>query len=75
MDEEERIAIRGRTHDGLGGDISTGARPVLDDKLLAKSLREPLADQARDNVGAAAGWKTNDDAHRPGRIGLRPRDP
>jgi len=31
MDEEERIAIRYRTHDGLRGDISAGARPVLDD--------------------------------------------
>ena len=75
MDEEERIAIRGRTHDGLGGDISTGARPVLDDKLLAKSLREPLTDQASDDVDAAAGWNADDNAHRPRWIGLRSRNP
>src|SRR5262245_27412206 len=73
-DEEERVAIRGSPHDRLRGDISTGARPVLDDKLLAKSLREPLTDQARDDVNAAAGWNADDDAHRSRRIGLRPCD-
>src|SRR5215472_4566327 len=71
MDEEERIAIRGRTHDRLRGDITAGARPVLDDELLAEPLREPLADQASDDVGAAAGGKADDDADRPRRIGLR----
>src|SRR5215831_17969875 len=74
MDEEERIAIGYRTHDGLRGDISAGARSVLDDKLLAEPLRQPLADQARDDVGAAAGGKADDDAHRPRRISLRPRN-
>src|SRR5262249_31435245 len=73
-DEEERVAIRGSPHDRLRGDISTGARPVLDDKLLAKSLREPLTDQASDDVDAAAGWNADDNAHRPRWIGLRPRD-
>src|SRR5262249_48887510 len=72
MDQEERIAIRGRTHDRLRGDITAGARPVLDDELLAEPLREPLADQASDDVGAAASGKAGDDAHRPARIGLRP---
>jgi hypothetical protein len=43
MDEEKRIAIRGCAHDGLGGDITARARPVLDDELLAEPLREPLA--------------------------------
>jgi len=72
---EERIAIRCRTHDRLRGDITAGARPVLDDELLAEPLREPLADQACDDVGAAAGGKADDDADRPRRIGLRPGDP
>src|SRR6516162_4575786 len=70
-DEEERVAIRGSPHDRLRGDISPGARPVLDDKLLPKSLREPLTDQASDDVNAAAGWNADDNAHRPRWIGLR----
>src|SRR5215475_893081 len=37
--QEERIAVWRCTHDRLGGDISGSARPVLDNKLLAKSLR------------------------------------
>ena len=53
-DQEERVAIRGRTHDRLGGDIAAGARPVLDDELLAEPLRQPLTHQARDDVGRAA---------------------
>ena len=56
-DQEERIAVRRRTHDRLGGDIAAGARPVLDDELLAEPLRQPLTDQARDDVGRAAGGK------------------
>src|SRR5262245_6701549 len=31
-DEEERVAIRRRTHDRFGGDIAARARPVLDDE-------------------------------------------
>src|SRR5262249_35252500 len=67
VDQEERIAIRGRTHDRLRGDITAGARSVFYDKLLTKSLREPLADQASDDVGAAASAKAGDHAHRPAR--------
>src|SRR5262249_59066171 len=75
MDGEERIPTRSRTHDGLGGDVSPGPRPVLDDELLAEPLRQPLADQARDDVGAAAGGEADDDAHRPRRAGVPPCDP
>ena len=73
-DQQQRVAVRRRAHDRLGADIAAGARPVLDDEWLAEPLRQPLADQARDDVGAAAGGKADDDAHRPRRIGLRPRD-
>jgi hypothetical protein len=72
---EERVAIRGRTHDGLGGDIAACARPVLDKEWLAEPLREPLTHQARDYVDTAARGKADEGAHRLGRIGLRPRDP
>ena len=73
-DQEERVAVRRRTHDRLGGDIAAGARPVLDDEWLAEPLRQPLTHQAREDVVRAAGGKADDDAHRPRRIGLRPRE-
>src|SRR5262249_59505242 len=42
-------------------------------------LEEPLCQglpyEARDEVRRKAGREANDDAHRPRRIGLRPRDP
>ena len=53
-DQKECIAVGGRTHDRLGADIAAGARPVLDDEWLAEPLRQPLTDQARDDVGRAA---------------------
>ena len=53
--QEERVAVGRRVHDGLGADIAAGARPVLDDELLAEPLRQPLPHQPRDDVGRAAG--------------------
>jgi len=49
-DQEQRIAVGGRTHDRLGADIGAGARAVLDDELLTEPLRQPLAHQARGDV-------------------------
>ena len=84
------MPVRGRSHDCFGGDISAGPRPVLDHERLTKPLRQPLSQQARGSVrpaagglpdndarygiGTAAGGKADDDADRPRRIGLRPRD-
>ena len=59
-DQEERVAVRRRAHDRLGGDIAAGARPVLDDEWLAEPLRQPLTDQAREDVVRAAGGKADD---------------
>src|SRR5262249_5527090 len=73
--EQQRIAVGGRTHDRLGGDISAGAWPVLDDDLLTKPVRQPASDQASHNVGASARRKAHDDVYGARRIGLRPRDP
>src|SRR5262249_14666077 len=73
-DHEKRIAVGGHLHDGLGGDIACGARPVLDDELLAEPLGEPLPHQAREDVGRAAGGEADDKPHRPRRIALRRRD-
>src|SRR5262249_20691976 len=58
----------------LDRDVAAGARPVLDDDLLAESLRQPRPHDAGDGVGAAACGKADDPAHRPRRIGLRPRE-
>src|SRR5262245_24333807 len=69
------MAVRRRAHDDLGADIAGCARPVLDDKRLAKSLRNPLSQQTGEDVGRTASWERDDDAHRPRRISLRPRDP
>src|SRR5271169_3758430 len=60
--------------DRLRANIATGAWPVLDEEVLSEPLRQPLRHQARDDVGAAAGGKADDQAHRPRRIGLRPCD-
>src|SRR5262249_14779756 len=63
--------VRWRAHDCLGGYIGCGAGPVLNYKLLAEPVRQPLADRARDDVRWAARGKADDDVHRPRRIGLR----
>src|SRR5262245_20614152 len=73
-DHEQRVAVRRRAHDRLGADIATRARPVLDHEWLAKPLRQPLTHQTGDDVGRSAWGEWGDDAHRPRRISLRPRD-
>jgi len=72
---EQRIAVCGRVHDRLGADIAAAARPVLDDEWLAEPLRQPLTDQAREDVGRAGGRDRHDQTHRPRRVGLRPSKP
>src|SRR5260370_1429296 len=69
------MSVGGRTQDRLGSDVAVSARTVFDDELLTEPLRQPLTYQARGNVGSS-GWSiANDDAYRPRRIGLSPRDP
>src|SRR5262249_47537496 len=72
--QQKRIAIRSRTDDRLGADVGAATRPVVDDELLAKPLRQPLSHQTRDDVVPAASGSRNDHAHRPRRIDLRPCD-
>src|SRR5262245_59244809 len=72
VEPEERIAVRRRAHDRFGGEIGSGTWAVLDNKLLAEPLREPLTYQAGEDVSRACGRKSDHDAHRPRRIGLRP---
>src|SRR5262249_25017645 len=59
----------------LGGNVAAGAWPVLNNELLTEPLREPLSYQTRDDVTRTAGAIADEDAHRPRRIGLRPRKP
>src|SRR5262245_47870023 len=70
--QKEGIAIRSRSHDRLGGDVGARAQAVLDDELLSKSLREPLPDQACNNIHSPTSGSAADDAHRARRINLRP---
>src|SRR5215467_13977786 len=72
--QEERITVWRRTHDLFGGNIASGARPVLDDEWLAKPVREPLTYQADEDVSCSAPRKPDDQTHRSRRIGLRPCD-
>src|SRR5262249_40387555 len=48
--QEERVAVCRRAHDRLGAYVAASTWAVLDDKLLAELLRQPLADQTRDDV-------------------------
>ena len=74
-DQEERVAVSRRVHDRLGGDVATGARSVLDHDGLAKTLRQPLSEEARGDIGATPRRKSDNQPHRPYWIALRARDP
>src|SRR6516164_11214389 len=71
---EQRVAVRWRAHDRLGGNIAGSTWPALDDEWLAEPLRQRLTDQARDDLDYATGRKADDDAHRPRGAGLRPSE-
>ncbi len=73
--QEERVSVGRRTYDRLGADIAAATRPVVDHKLLAEPLRQPLTHQARRDVARAARRDWHDQPHRPCRVDLRPRDP
>src|SRR5580693_5228185 len=74
-DEEKRIAVWYRTHDEFSANISASARFVFEYHRLAEMLRQPLADQACENIDRAAGGCADNNADGPRRISLRPRDP
>jgi hypothetical protein len=52
-------------------DIAAGAADILDVEILAGLLRELLRDQAREQVGRAAGGESDNDLYRPRWPGLR----
>jgi hypothetical protein len=47
---EQRVAVGRGTHNRLGADIAAATRPVVDNKLLAEALRQPLTHQTREDV-------------------------
>jgi hypothetical protein len=68
------MAIRRRTRDCLGREVARRAGPVLDNERLPEPLGQILAHQACQQVARSTGWKSGDNAHRLGRIGLRAGD-
>jgi hypothetical protein len=54
-DHQQRIAVGLRMGDGSSRDRPVRPRPALDDELLAETRRQPLGDDARDQIDQAAG--------------------
>ena len=73
--QEECIAVRRRTQGRLAANIAGGARPVLDDQLLAEPLRQPLTDQPCSEVDRSTCRERRDQPYRTRRIGLRRSEP
>src|SRR5262249_5140079 len=70
VDEEQRIPVRRSLEHGLGRNISCGASSVLDDELLAEAFRQPLTEEAGNDVVRPAGDKADDDTDWPRGITL-----
>src|SRR6476619_5514801 len=69
------VAVGRRAHDHFSGCVGAGAGPVLDDDGLAEVLRQPLPDQARENVVRTAGGRRDDNTHWVRRKCLPSGDP
>ena len=68
--QQESVTVSGCTNDRFGSQIAARAGPVLDNDWLVELVRQPLTDQARNDVKSTAGRKADEDAQRPRRIGL-----
>src|SRR5437870_831415 len=71
--DAERVAVLLRAGDGLVAERAGGARTVLDHHGLAELFLQRPADDAADDVGAAAGAERDDYAQGPLRPILRAR--
>jgi hypothetical protein len=69
--EKQRVTVGRRARDRFTGEIAGCAGPILDDHRLADPVGHLLRDQARHDVGRAAGGKAQDQPYRTARIGLR----
>src|SRR5262249_59354149 len=72
--QKKIIPICRRSYGRFRAYCATCASPMLYDELLAEPLRQPLTYEACEKVIRAAGCISNNDAHRPRRIGLRPSE-
>ena len=70
---QQRVAVGRRLRDRGRADHGAGARLVLHDDRLAEPLLEFLGDDARQDLGAAAGRVRHDQRDRPRRIFVRSR--
>ncbi len=68
--DEQRIAVGRRLGGGFEREVAVRARAVLDQEGLAERLGEFLRDDARDDVGSAAGTVGHQDLHRPAWVGV-----
>ena len=62
--DEQRVAVVRLVHHVFGGDPSAGAGLVLVDDRLAEDFGQLVADEAGEDVVAAAGRERDDDADR-----------
>ena len=70
--EQKRMPVRWSACDGLQGEITAAAGPVLDHNRLTEPLRQRLCNEPRNDVRRAAGRHEDRQGHRPRRIALRP---
>ena len=66
------VVVRGDK--GIDGDDAVAARAVFDNDRLFPALRQPVGEQARADIGAAAGAERQnefDRTCRPSRVGRR----
>src|SRR6185503_10235117 len=71
-DEQQRVAVRGGLGSGADADDAPARTAVVGDHGLADAVGELRRNDAPYHVVAAAGRKRNHEAHRLGRVGLRP---
>ncbi len=62
--DEVGRTVRRRGLECLRGDLTAGARPVLDNHRCTQFVLESLGQRPRDGVGAAAGREPDQDLHR-----------
>src|SRR5215468_9332284 len=59
--EQKSVSVSRRAYYRLRADVVAASCSIFDEKLLAETLREPLTEQARENVGRAASGSCNND--------------
>ena len=62
--EEERGAVGRRAPEGVDGNASSRAGPVVDDDRLPEAVAKGAGDQARGDVGLAAGGDGDEEPER-----------